>query len=173
MAWGLRGEERQLAKARYLYEEGYELDLRIAEIQLSGSEFNKRKVELQHAYEMIDDYTFAIEIAEFIEDDTEKKIARLVADSQFGKIDKNTADKEIATLRNEPWIRVINDGLVKTHEGIGFDFEFDWNTQWIEFLNDHGYFGASEEEVVNQWFQALCRAEASESMGPPPINSQY
>ncbi len=168
-SWGLAGPAREEAEA-YYYLEGYDLAERLAEIQLTGEELARRKLEIKKEYELLSDYEYEVEVAALISDDVERKVAMLDIDARHGTVDPFEADKEIATLRGEPWIRVINDG-VNTEEGInGYYFEFDWNEVWIEMLKDAGYVGPSEESIVQAWFQELCRQEASSSMGAPPIN---
>ena len=33
----------------------------------------------------------------------------------------------------------------------------DWNDEFVENLKQHGYLGQSDEEIVDRWFQTLCR----------------
>jgi hypothetical protein len=36
-------------------------------------------------------------------------------------------------------------------------FELDWNEYFVLQLKEAGYKGTTEEEMVDQWFQDLCR----------------
>jgi hypothetical protein len=36
-------------------------------------------------------------------------------------------------------------------------FELDWNDEFIAMLHENGYVGQSDEEVVNKWFNDVCR----------------
>lgn len=104
------------------------------------------------------------------EEGVEQEVAIIEARAKAGEVTAHEAEKEIATLRGEPWIKVINDGI--NHElGVdGYYFEFDWNTHWVEALREAGYMGPTDESVVQSWFQDVCRQEASASLGAPPIN---
>jgi hypothetical protein len=35
-------------------------------------------------------------------------------------------------------------------------FELDWNEHFVEFLQQSGYDGRSDEEIVNKWFNSVC-----------------
>lgn len=74
--------------------------------------------------------------------------------------------KELATEKKEPYINVINTHVNPENVRNGF-FELDWNEYFVLELRNNGYQGESEEEVVDQWFQELCRnvgAEANVNM---------
>ena len=36
-------------------------------------------------------------------------------------------------------------------------FELDWNDDFVQYLMAQGIEGASDEDVVNKWFNAVCR----------------
>ena len=50
----------------------------------------------------------------------------------------------------------------KTNPKNGF-FELDWNEYFVQSLKLNGYRGTTDEEVVDKWFQDLCRNVASDS----------
>jgi hypothetical protein len=64
--------------------------------------------------------------------------------------------KEIATEAKEPWVGVLQTHVAKDDLKNGF-FELDWNEYFVLQLRTAGYAGTTEEEVVDQWFQELCR----------------
>jgi hypothetical protein len=64
--------------------------------------------------------------------------------------------KEIATAKKEPYIAVLDTHVNKDNIRNGF-FELDWNEYFVLQLKEAGYKGTSEEEMVDQWFQDLCR----------------
>lgn len=64
--------------------------------------------------------------------------------------------KELATERGEPYVAVLSmdvdpDNL---HQGA---FELDWNDKFVANLIRAGYQGKSDSDVVDQWFQNVCR----------------
>ena len=71
------------------------------------------------------------------------------------------SDKQKATMKKEPWVGVLNTHVNKENVRNGF-FELDWNEYFILKLTEAGYKGASEEEIVDQWFKDLCRDVALE-----------
>jgi len=64
--------------------------------------------------------------------------------------------KEIATAKKEPYIAVLDTHVNKDNIRNGF-FELDWNEYFVLQLKEAGYKGTTEEEMVDQWFQDLCR----------------
>lgn len=74
--------------------------------------------------------------------------------------------KELATEKKEPWVAVLDTHVNKDNIRNGF-FELDWNEYFVLQLKEAGYTGETEEAVVDQWFQELCRnvgAEANVNM---------
>jgi len=70
--------------------------------------------------------------------------------------------KEIATENKEPWVAVMDTHVNKDNIRNGF-FELDWNEYFVLQLRTNGFQGDTEESVVDQWFQELCRNIGSES----------
>jgi hypothetical protein len=70
--------------------------------------------------------------------------------------------KEIATEKKEPWVAVLDTHINKDNVRNGF-FELDWNEYFVLQLKSNGYQGDTEESIVDQWFQELCRNIGSES----------
>ena len=64
--------------------------------------------------------------------------------------------KDIATEKNEPWVSVISVELDPENIGNGA-FELDWNDKFITNLVRAGYKGKTDSEMVDQWFQSVCR----------------
>jgi hypothetical protein len=70
--------------------------------------------------------------------------------------------KERATALNEPYIAVLDTKVNKENVRNGF-FELDWNDQFVVQLKEAGYTGTTQEEIVDQWFQELCRNVGAEA----------
>lgn len=70
--------------------------------------------------------------------------------------------KERATEKKEPWVGVLDTHVNEDNIRNGF-FELDWNEYFVLQLKGAGYKGDSEEEIVDQWFQELCRNIGAES----------
>jgi hypothetical protein len=65
-------------------------------------------------------------------------------------------DKEAATAAGEPWVNVLRMGIDPDNVVQGY-FELDWNEEFVVMLQEAGITGASDEDVVNKWFNAVCR----------------
>jgi hypothetical protein len=64
--------------------------------------------------------------------------------------------KELATERDEPWVEVISMDIDKDNPGNGA-FELDWNDKFLSNLMRAGYQGKTDQDIVDNWFKAVCR----------------
>lgn len=71
------------------------------------------------------------------------------------------SDKDKATARGEPYVKVLNVNIDKDNPGDGY-FELEWNQIFVKQLLEAGYSGANEEEIVDSWFTTLCRTISEE-----------
>lgn len=78
------------------------------------------------------------------------------------KTEKTLSEKEIATARKEPYIRVVDTQFDLKNPTNGY-FELDWNSFFIDELKKAGYNGINEEEIVDKWFKTICQNVVSES----------
>ena len=70
--------------------------------------------------------------------------------------------KELATEKDEPWVNVIDLEVDPDNPGSGA-FELDWNQQFIKMLYKAGYRNEVEEDMVDNWFQDVCRQVVMET----------
>ena len=73
----------------------------------------------------------------------------------------NLTPKQLATEKKEPWVAVLETHVNKDNVRNGF-FELDWNEYFVVQLKSAGYTGATDEEIVDQWFNELCRNVGAE-----------
>jgi len=73
---------------------------------------------------------------------------------------KNTKGSK-SKKSEEPIVKVLNLNVNPENPRNGF-FELDWNDEFVNMLKQSGYEGASEEEIVDRWFQTLCRTIGNE-----------
>lgn len=71
------------------------------------------------------------------------------------KVVKKTA-KELATIAGEPYIEVLSMDIDDTNPGNGA-FELDWNDIFVVRLIKAGYQGKNDQDIVDNWFKAVCR----------------
>jgi hypothetical protein len=74
------------------------------------------------------------------------------------KVSKKS-EKELATERGEPWVGILSMDIDpdNLHQGA---FELDWNDKFVANLIRAGYQGKPGEadaEIVDRWFQNICR----------------
>ena len=72
------------------------------------------------------------------------------------------SEKEIATEKNEPWVSVLSMELEKENMDRGA-FELDWNDLFVAKLIRSGYQGKTDNDIVDNWFQDVCRNIVMES----------
>jgi len=84
-----------------------------------------------------------------------KKKEEPVAKTPKVKELKKTA-KELATEKGEPWVNIESIELDPDNIGNGA-FELDWNEFFIAKLVRSGYKGKDDQQIVDQWFQDVCR----------------
>jgi hypothetical protein len=70
-------------------------------------------------------------------------------------------NKKGSKKSEEPIVKVLNLNVNPENPRNGF-FELDWNPEFVNMLKQSGYEGASEEEIVDRWFQTLCKTIGNE-----------
>lgn len=88
--------------------------------------------------------------------DEEKEIAKLGVKLKHEEISQDAYDKAVASIKKEPWVNVVKMGVNPTNITQGF-FELDWNDEFVIMLQEAGIEGKSDEEIVNKWFNGVCR----------------
>jgi hypothetical protein len=91
-----------------------------------------------------------------------KEAEKAKAEAELAKL----SPKELANEKAEPYIAVLETKVNPENPRNGF-FELDWNDHFVAQLKSSGYTGETDEAIVDQWFQELCRnvgAEAGVSM---------
>jgi hypothetical protein len=100
------------------------------------------------------------EVAELTKQKVEAKIEATAAveEARLAKL----SPKERATEAKEPWVEVLDTHVNKENVRNGF-FELDWNEYFVLQLRSNGYQGDTDEAIVDQWFQDLCRNIGAEA----------
>lgn len=167
--WGLRGKARDEAEA-YHNLEGYELEVRLAEINHEGNDLLTALADIDKAWGLIDEHEWMRRHIVATTTGTDQQIELIKLDIEENRIEKREGEKQIASLLNEPWVSIVEEGLDPQQGPSGFYFVFDWNDHWIALLREHGYEGMNEEELMEKWFTDVCRNEVAQN-GPIPFNS--
>ena len=80
--------------------------------------------------------------------------------------------KDEATQKGEPWVNVVGFDIDKGNPSQGA-FELDWNIHFVNQLRKEGFPGRTDEDVVDNWFQSVCKnvvLETWENYPPIPQN---
>lgn len=86
----------------------------------------------------------------------EDRVAQLERDLEAARAVQPKTAKEIATEKGEPYVNVDTVSVEKANPRYG-SFSLDWNDAFIVQLKAAGYVGDSDEAIVEQWFQDVCR----------------
>ena len=182
--YGLSDKDFSKNKAALDYKYGnmtdYEFELELAKINNDGTVPAKKMLELEFEHHIIDEYDYDkskifLKIPD--KESIDHKVGLLEVDFKHVKIKKNFFEKSVATLKEEPWIDIIDHGFDPAQGINGVYFEFDWNEYWVDFLRKNGYIGLGDEQIVEQWFSDVCRSQVEhnplENIDPIPFNSSH
>jgi len=70
--------------------------------------------------------------------------------------------RQVADAKGEPWVSIVSVELDPDNIGNGA-FELDWNEKFITNLVRAGYKGKTDSDMVDQWFQDVCRNVVAEN----------
>ena len=66
------------------------------------------------------------------------------------------SEKESATERGETYVAILGMDVDPENIHAG-SFELDWNDKFVANLIRAGYVGKTDADIVDQWFQNVCR----------------
>jgi len=69
---------------------------------------------------------------------------------------KKLSAKELADKNKEPYVNILSMDVNPESLNEG-SFELDWNDLFIARLMKAGYQGKTDQDLVDQWFQNICR----------------
>ena len=82
--------------------------------------------------------------------------------AEMDNIAKIARAKEKADKEHEPFIAIMNMDV--DYDNLdGGSFEFEWNDIFIARLVKAGYQGKEDHDLVDQWFNTVCRNVAMET----------
>jgi len=90
------------------------------------------------------------------------KKENLKIDLKYEKISELECEKQCKTIDKEPWVGVIDSKFDKAFGANGLYFELDWNKEFIGVLNDAGYTGVDDVDIVKNWFNDICNYSSTE-----------
>ena len=87
---------------------------------------------------------------------TDKLKSMLGKKQEPGKKEKKLTPKELADKNKEPYVQVLSMEIDEKDPGNGA-FELDWNDIFVARLLKAGYQGKTDQDIVDNWFKAVCR----------------
>jgi hypothetical protein len=177
-SWGLKGMSREIAQIEYECQDSYEKQTRIAKVKYADDLPKLKRVllDIEANHGKIGDYEYdkARVDLEYEANSEAFKLAMNEVEFHHDKISENDRDKNAATIKGEPYVKVINSSFDPGKGVDGVYFELDWNQAWIDLLRENGYVGAVDELLVDQWFEDVCKSSANEKFNnePVPFNSR-
>lgn len=87
-------------------------------------------------------------------------------------------EKELATERGEPYVAILGLDIDPNDLNTGA-FELDWNDKFVMNLIRAGYQGKTDADIVDLWFQNVCRNvvletwEQEQAMNPNPNSPRF
>ena len=75
---------------------------------------------------------------------------------------KVLSPKDEATAKGQPWVEVLGIEVDESDPGQGA-FELDWNDVFITKLVRAGFQGKTDQDLVDNWFKAVCRNVVTET----------
>lgn len=82
--------------------------------------------------------------------------------------------KAKATEDGEPWVAILD--LDVDYDNLDYgSFELDWNDKFVANLLRAGYVGKTDNDIVEQWFNNVCRnvvMETYEQVRADPVQSR-
>ena len=92
---------------------------------------------------------------------TKRAEAKAEAKAEKAKA-KVVSPKDEATAKGDPWIEVLGIEVDEADPGQGA-FELDWNDIFVAKLIRSGYQGKTDQDIVDNWFKAVCRNIVTET----------
>ena len=88
----------------------------------------------------------------------DRKIAIAKRDLSGGEL-----EKELASIDGKPYVNVLQMDVDPINPKKGF-VELDFNEEFVSMLQENGYSGKSDDDIVNGWFNDLCRTILQQEM---------
>lgn len=158
-AWGLKGRSRAIAEAEY-YFTGMELEMKLAELE--EEDLDRRAIRIlriQKHYNNITPLDFDLQSSEITLKNKPDDLAIEQLEIQFRhhQLERPEYEKKMADLKEEPWVSMPNIQWNPNDPKQSF-FELDYNDFFVSFLRENNYVGATDEIIVEQWLNDICRS---------------
>jgi hypothetical protein len=137
-----------------------------------------KQLEIDKRYAKLTAVEYEHKVLDLTESDEKtRQLKHLAIDLSWGSISLAEHDHKAADIKGEPWCIVLSSKFDPEKE-TGFELELDYNEYFVKFLTEKGYKGLSDDQIVEEWFNDLCKSIAfeeeflgSEALTPTVQNS--
>jgi hypothetical protein len=156
----LYGTELRRRKIEIQFQYGdideYEKESQLANLETDKIDRELKILAVEKQFQKLSNYDFDKKYIELTKSDIEKEIALVGNEFKHGKITSLDQEKQIATLKQEPWVKIVDVIVDKENPGIG-SVELDWNQPFVDMLAANGYAAPKPEQIIDLWFDELCK----------------
>lgn len=157
--------KKKLLKTKLEYQviDDRDFQLGIIDIETEGDPVKNKLAKLTLDFDQdrisFDDYALTVAEVEFGKESVEFKLAEVEVMKNRNQLTDLEYEKKVATIKQEPWVRVASSSY-DPQDGIdGFSFELDYNHFFLQFLKENGYTGLRDDEIVEEWFNDISKSE--------------
>lgn len=156
-------KEKLEVKHHYGLVDDYEYQQGIIDIETEGDETRNKLAKLKLDYDQgritAPQYQLKSIELEHGKDSDEYKVEILQQQLDRGEITRFEFEKKVATLLEQPWIKVVESSYDPDMGIDGFTFELDYNSVFVQYLKEHGYTGLNDADIVEDWFNDVSKTE--------------
>ena len=165
-------KQLKILKIKNKYSELSDLDHDLQTIELTEpDEIAKQSKTLvvRHNHNLISEYELDVELAKILFEKDSKELAEelLKIEKRHHKIEKQEYEKKLADINEEPWVAMPNIRWDPSDPTQSY-FELDYNEYFVSYLKENGYDGLSDQIIVEQWLNDICRSVASDFIDEDP-----
>ena len=123
--------------------------------------YNRLYILKQHNMISEEEYEFGIlDVMDKYSEEYKRK--KLNLELQYNIITEQQHKREMSTLDGEEYFEILR-GEWDPEQGM--IFEFDWNSVFLDNLRENGFRGETDSDLVNSWFDDVCRQVYKQSLG--------
>lgn len=165
-SWGLKGNSRKKAELEYKYS-GKELEKYLFMLEnenISDPEIKEQILKFDFELGNLTKKEFREQVLDlFINDKVNFQIRELNFLYEDKQIEIDDYELELATIKEEPFIKLLDSKLEKNKGLDGLQLKVIWNEYFVDYLHLNGYVG-NEDEVIKQYIMDLLRESNMEDI---------
>lgn len=130
--------------------------------KITGIEAKERQLEEQRQRLEAEAKAAEAERKRIAAESEKKRLAEEAKKSSNESKSRKKSAKDMATEKGEPYIAILSVEVDPENISNGA-FELDWNDKFITNLVRAGYEGKTDADLVDRWFQDVCRSVVTEN----------